>query len=96
MEEDIHINSCIYGIKYDGKIVYVGRHNTPNYLERWKQHIKQSKRNASSLLHKKIVEYGVERFSIEKICECDTKDVGSAEIRYIQEYNTLMPTGYNM
>jgi|LauGreSuBDMM15SN_2_FD.fasta_scaffold09713_3 hypothetical protein len=90
------VKSCIYGIKYDGKIVYVGRHNTPNHVERWKQHIKQSKRNASCLLHKKMVEYGVEKFSIEKICECDTKDVGSAEIRYIQEHNTLIPNGYNM
>jgi len=90
------VKSCIYGIKYEGKIVYVGRHNTPNHVERWKQHVKQSKRNASCLLHKKMVEYGVERFSIEKICECDTKDVGDTEIRYIQEYNTLIPNGYNM
>ena len=90
------VKSCIYGIKYEGKIVYVGRHNTPNHVERWKQHVKQSKRNASSLLHKKMVEYGVERFSIEKICECDAEDVGDTEIRYIQEYNTLIPNGYNM
>jgi len=90
------VKSCIYGIKYEDKIVYVGRHNTPNHLERWKQHIKQSKRNASSLLHKKMVEYGVDKFSIEKICECDTKDVGDTEIRYIQEYNTLIPNGYNI
>jgi len=96
MEEDIHIHSCIYGIKYEGKVVYVGRHNTPNHIDRWKQHIKQSKKNASSLLHKKLLEYGVDKFSIEKICECDAEDVGNREIRYIQEYNTLIPNGYNM
>jgi hypothetical protein len=43
-----------------------------------------------------MLEYGVEKFSVEKICECDTKDVGDTEIRYIQEYNTLIPNGYNM
>jgi uncharacterized Zn-finger protein len=43
-----------------------------------------------------MVEYGVERFSIEKICECHAEDIGETEIRYIQEYNTLTPNGYNM
>jgi group I intron endonuclease len=96
METDLYVKSCIYGIKESNKYVYIGRHNTTNYLDRWKQHKKQSKKNPSSLLHKKMLEYGVENFSIEKICECDTKDVGEMEIKYIKEYNTLIPNGYNM
>lgn len=90
------VKSCIYGIKYEDKIVYVGRHNTPNYLERWKQHLNRIKHKPTTLLYKKMLEYGVEKFSVEKICECDTKDVGEMEIQYIKEYNTLIPNGYNM
>jgi len=94
MEE--YIKSCIYAIKYEGRIVYIGRHNTPNYIERWKQHVYAHRMNKQTLLHKNMNEKGIDNFTVEKICECDAKDVGDIEIKYIKEYNTLMPHGYNM
>ena len=90
------VKSCIYGIKYEGKVVYVGRHNTPNYLERWKQHLYSCKKNEQTLLHKNMNEKGIDNFTVELISECDAKDVGLTEVKYIKEYNTLMPNGYNM
>ncbi len=67
------------------------------YLNRFKIHIKSSQnKNDCRALGNAINQYGVENFICELICECKVDEMNTLEDKYIKEYNTLVPNGYNL
>jgi group I intron endonuclease len=48
------------------------------------------------VFHRAIRKYGIENFQFEVLEECSCKCLNDREKYYIQQYNTLVPNGYNM
>lgn len=76
--------------------IYIGQ--TRNTIEkRWLEHIKSSKigdKDYNCPLHLAINKYGKENFIIEKIEECPNEQLDTAEIYWINKYNSYY-NGYN-
>ncbi len=92
-----------YGIIYlivnllNGKR-YVGQ-TTHRLARRWNWHIAHSRdtKRKRSYISLAIAKYGRENFKIEKLAEAhDAESLTALETKYIQELNTLAPTGYNL
>ncbi len=74
--------------------VYIGQ--SRNIEHRIAYHKAASKRlNETTLLYRKIREYGIENFSFEVIEECDIDKLDEREIYWISYYNSY-EKGYNM
>ena len=86
------------GKKYIGQAVkYLKNGKNWGYMSRWKEHIRDSKdRNYCRLLNNAIRKYGPEKFTVELILECNVDELNNFETKYITEYNTLSPNGYNL
>lgn len=66
---------------------------------RWKSHIREALRSQKDhcvLLNNAIRKHGANNFNVDVICECTKEEIDDLEERYILEYNTLLPNGYNM
>ena len=67
---------------------------------RWTRHrLESTLEDASSyqnLVSEAIRTHGFESFELKIICECLLDEMDELEERYIAEYNTLEPNGYNM
>lgn len=68
---------------------------------RWTRHILEatSERTIAGKntdINKAIRKYGKDMFDLEILCTVDKKDLDDMEIKYIKEYNTIEPNGYNM
>lgn len=50
----------------------------------------------ASYLYNAMVKYGIENFTIQKIIEVPDAELDDYETKYIREYNTLRPNGYNL
>ena len=76
--------------------MYVGQ--TTHTLEhRWNEHIKLSRSKPLYTLHKAIVKYGEESFSIEEVHLCEsTEEMDFVEMFYISLLDTKVPAGYNL
>lgn len=84
------ITNNINGKQYVGKTIHT-------IEERWKGHCQNTKSNKLMLLHRAIVKYGKENFTIEAIYETDDNDfLNTAEIYCIKKFNTKTPNGYNI
>jgi hypothetical protein len=69
------------------------------YMGRFKDHVNEcnsNKKNVCRYLNSAINKYGVENFKCEKILECEIDKLDENEIKYIKEYNSLFPNGYNL
>lgn len=81
--------------KYQGKF-----DNKWGYKKRWESHIKEalkSKSDHCSYLNNAIRKYGYNNFTLELIDEADTKELlDELEKKYIQQFNTMVPDGYNL
>ena len=69
------------------------------YLGRFKDHIHEAnsnKKNQSRYLNSAILKYGIESFSCDKILTCDVSQLDEEEKRFICEYNSKYPNGYNL
>jgi len=86
------------GKKYVGQCVkYLSNGKKWGYLERWKEHIRDSRtHNYCRLLNNAIKKYGSENFTLSIIIECDVNELNNYEEHYIKLYNTLTPNGYNL
>ncbi len=62
--------------------------------ERWQQHKKKNS-NCRYLKHA-FNKYGFDNFKFELVCECIDEDLDKFEIKYMEEYNSLVPNGYNL
>ena len=70
---------------------YVGQ--TSDFTRRMTQHKTQD----VQLIDKKIKEYGIQNFTFQIIDENDDPEIiNQLEKDYIQQYNSLVPTGYNV
>jgi group I intron endonuclease len=80
--------------KVNGK-VYIGYTN--NFNRRKSCHIHLSK-SSSNLIHKSIKKYGKDNFDWEIIYQSKHKShtLKAMESHFIQEYNSLSPSGYNI
>jgi group I intron endonuclease len=71
---------------------YIGQ-TTQALNKVWQQHIQESKRMSSKPLHKAFRKYGVDKFLIKVIDECNQNLLDEKENYWIQKYDTL--NGYN-
>ena len=78
--------------KIDNKI-YVGQ--TIRDLERrWKEHLKKG--SQCRYLKSAINKYGVDNFEFKLVCITFDNNLDDMEIKYIEQYNCLVPNGYNL
>lgn len=78
--------------KTDNK-TYVGQ--TIGDLEkRWKEHLKKGSK--CRYLKSAINKYGVDNFVFKLVCITFDNQLDDMEIQYIEKYNCLVPTGYNL
>uniref|UniRef100_A0A6C0KKY4 GIY-YIG domain-containing protein n=1 Tax=viral metagenome TaxID=1070528 RepID=A0A6C0KKY4_9ZZZZ len=70
------------------------------YIGRFKDHISEAicntKKNQCTYLNNAIRLYGKEAFEVELITTCLKEQTDEYEMKYIKEYNTLYPNGYNL
>jgi group I intron endonuclease len=71
---------------------YVGQSTRP-FEKRWKEHCTG---NDYSLLSLAIKKYSPENFEHTIVITCDNKELDDYETKYIKEYQTLCPNGYNI
>jgi len=63
---------------------------------RWSNHKWCAKNGRKMILYDAIRLYGVENFTFEFVCECETQEeLNAKEIEYISMNNSLAPNGYN-
>lgn len=84
------ITNKLTNFKYIGQTIHSLNH-------RWNEHKNNAKRGMDTYFYKAIRKYGIENFIIEQIAEANSKqELNALEIKYIQEYNSLAPNGYNI
>ena len=69
------------------------------YLGRFKDHVHEAfsnKKNMCRYLNSSIQKHGSESFSCELLVTCKVAELDAIETRYISEYNTKYPNGYNL
>lgn len=101
---EIYLITCnINNKRYIGQAICFIK--TKNYLRlhgtegRWKKHIAEAlskDNNRCKALNSAIRKYGVHNFSIKTILICDIKQLNYYEFKYIRQYNTQCPYGYNI
>lgn len=79
------ITNLINGKCYIGQSVHIER--------RWQEHKQPS---ATSVIAQAIRSYGVDNFSFEVLEETAIKDLDAREGYYIQQFNSIVPNGYNI
>lgn len=82
------ITNKINNKSYIGQSIHIER--------RWSEHLQGSRYNPHSVLHLAMKKYGEENFIFEILELCDEKDLNVKEEKYIIQYNTLVPMGYNV
>jgi group I intron endonuclease len=89
---------CIYRInnKLDGKS-YIGQYCKDNPKQRFTNHKSRARNEKSSeYLYRAIRKHGIENFECITICVCENDKLNELEIKYIKEFDTFGPNGYNM
>lgn len=87
--------SFIYKITnlLNGK-TYIGKTDIHTVQERFKEHIKDSKKYLDRPLYRAFNKYGIENFKIETIEECNVNESCEREKYWIEYYNSFK-YGYN-
>lgn len=82
--------------KINGKI-YVGQ-TTRTLDARWSQHLYDATvREYPYAIYRAIRKYGVDAFTIESICECETlEELNEQEKLFAQSLNAFVPNGYTL
>lgn len=78
--------------KIDNKI-YVGQ-TIRDVEERWKDHLKKG--SNCRYLKSAINKYGINNFEFKLVCITFDNQLDDMEIKYIEQYNSLVPNGYNL
>lgn len=71
--------------------VYIGQ--SIHIEKRWQEHCRPS---SQSLIAKAIQKYGKENFSFQILKECAESELDKFEEKYIKQFNSLAPNGYNI
>jgi hypothetical protein len=95
------ITNKINGKKYVGQAMkYVSSNNVKwGTIGRWNSHVREAiscSKDHCLLLNQAIRKYGKESFSVSKICDCLLNEMDYLEKKYMIEYDTLVPSGYNL
>jgi hypothetical protein len=96
------IRNKVNGKGYVGKAdKYVSYQNNKWGTDgRWKSHLREafseSVKDHCVLLNQAIRKYGKHNFEVTKVCDCDSIELGAMEDRYIKEFGTKVPNGYNL
>tara|TARA_Y100000287_G_C14147055_1_gene317671 strand:- start:117 stop:914 length:798 start_codon:yes stop_codon:yes gene_type:complete len=76
-----------------------GKYRPFGYLGRFRDHISESRNNkqcCSRYLNHAFRKYGIDNFTCDLIETCKVDDLDTAEQKYILDYNTKYPNGYNL
>lgn len=77
-----------------------GRYRPFGYARRFKSHVSEAmcnrKKNQCSCLANAIRKYGSENFEVVLLQRCFRNDLDDAEARWIEEYDSIHPNGYNL
>jgi hypothetical protein len=98
------ITNIITNKKYIGQTLSHRKNNNKyrpfGYQGRFKDHISEAlcntKKKQCSYLNNSIRAYGKGAFKVELILECNKEELDTMEQKYINDYNTLYPNGYNL
>jgi group I intron endonuclease len=70
------------------------------YIGRFKDHISESKsttkKHKCTYLNNAILKYGEDNFKVELLTTCNVNELDDYEVKYITEYNSKYPNGYNL
>jgi hypothetical protein len=70
------------------------------YIGRFNDHVSEAlcntKKKQCTYLNNAIRSYGKDAFHVELMATCPLEDIDSYEVKYIDEYNSLYPNGYNL
>ena len=107
LENDLN-NGQVYCIKntinnknYIGQATcFTGNNNNKwGSLGRWKSHIREALKNNDNhcvLLNNAIRKYKPESFEIITLIKCKLDELNEYEIKFIKEFNSIAPNGYNL
>jgi hypothetical protein len=77
-----------------------GKYRPFGYLGRFKSHISESKRinkhTSCRYLNCTLLKYGFNNFICELILTCSITELDDNEVKYVKEYNSKFPNGYNL
>lgn len=101
------IQSVIYVITcVDTEKQYIGQTKTHKLtrgkwykygiVQRFVEHLGSARRGRTTPLAQDIIRYGKNSFEIEEITRCSVAEADEWEAYYIEEYETLVPNGYNV
>lgn len=98
----------IYMILFPNGRRYIGQCKSYSYLnavlvkrgveKRLKEHISDSKKNndCKAIVHRALNKYGEHNCIVKTILICNKHRLDYYEVKFIRQYNTLKPNGYNM
>lgn len=92
------MNGSIYLIKNTiNNKIYIGQ-TTQSVDNRFKQHLKLLKSNEKQAIYKAIKKHGKNNFTCITLKTGITnyKELNKLEIEYIKQYNSMIPSGYNL
>jgi hypothetical protein len=96
---DIYCVTSPSGKKYVGQCVkFLSNGKKWGFENRWKQHIRDACKGKDycRLLNNAIRKYSPDNFKIELLKECTIDELDFFENYYIDQYNTMVPNGYNL
>jgi group I intron endonuclease len=73
---------------------YVGK-TTISINKEWQNHILESRKMSRVLIYREFRKYGIDKFNIKQIDECDEKILEERRIYWIKQYKTHLE-GYNL
>jgi hypothetical protein len=76
-----------------------GKYRPFGYVGRFNDHISETysnKKNTCKYLNSSIAKHGKEQFTCELLIRCGLDELDNYERRYITEYNSKYPNGYNL
>lgn len=83
--------------KINGK-VYIGQ--SVDITRRWWEHKSRAFDLNNNCFHKPLYQafrkYGIENFELNILCECAEEELNKEEAKYIKQFNSLVPNGYNI
>lgn len=78
----------------NGKL-YIGQTTYP-LSYRYTNHLSDARNGRGYAMASAIRKYGQNNFKIELIEECDEDQLNDLEVKYIKQYNSVAPNGYNL
>lgn len=82
------ITNLVNGMSYIGQ--------SRRIAMRFREHKSGERKQHNYFIHNAINKYGIDNFTFEVIEECSVDQLNALEIKYIANYSSLKPNGYNL